>query len=122
MKSDDTYSLRRQVEKWFGSTQPISIRVSRVECTFARGLSRNCTAPAANVKPAAQRKLPLEDRRAAQTGQPVTLSTSTESLLRGLKIRALRACAHRSPPQAGRVGGSSRTVCFWRCPVEQPLA
>ncbi|SIT35048.1 conserved hypothetical protein [Paraburkholderia ribeironis] len=27
---DDTFSLRRQVEKWFGSAQPISIRVLRV--------------------------------------------------------------------------------------------
>ncbi|MEX3934851.1 conserved hypothetical protein [Paraburkholderia piptadeniae] len=26
---DDTYSLRAQIEKWFGSAQPLSIRVSR---------------------------------------------------------------------------------------------
>lgn len=31
---DDTFSLRRQVEKWFGSAQAISIHVSRVPGTI----------------------------------------------------------------------------------------
>ncbi|ACC75206.1 hypothetical protein PPMP20_01900 [Paraburkholderia phymatum] len=39
---DDTYSLRRQVEKWFGSSQPISIDVSRVPRTMAARSGYKC--------------------------------------------------------------------------------